>query len=162
MVAGKDVIARREEKPAPDQIGSRSRASILASDGFSLGKAIKSCFPLFSLLAISLLGCTSSATYWATEVTIADIKANPEAYQDEEVMVSGEYQGWSAEYGSPPETRSDWVITDETGWIYVTGKSSGLDPVEDRGMEIAVVGEVCEDNGQTYLEGELVIIRGAK
>jgi len=95
-------------------------------------------------------------------VAIADIKANPEAYQDEEVMVSGEYQGWSSEYGSPPETRSDWVITDETGWIYVTGKSSGLDPVEDRGMEIAVVGEVCEDNGQTYLEGELVIIRGAK
>ena len=162
MVVGKDVTARREAKPATARIGSRSGGGILASNGFSLGKAIKSCFPLFSLLAVSLLGCSSATTYWATEVTIAEIKANPEAYQDEEVLVSGEYQGWSAEYGSPPETRSDWVITDGSGWIYVTGKSSGLDPVGDRGMGIAVVGEVCEDDGQTYLEGKLVIIRSAK
>lgn len=127
-----------------------------------MGKVIKGCFLLFLLLAVSLSSCTSSATYWATEVNIADIKANPETYQGEMVMVSGEYQGWSSEYGSPPVTRSDWVITDETAWIYVTGKSPGLDPVEDVGMGIAVVGQVCEDNGQAYLKAEVIIIGRAK
>ena len=127
-----------------------------------MGKVTKGCLPIFLLLAVSLSSCTSSATYLATEVNIADIRANPEAYQGEKVMVSGEYQGWSSEYGSPPVTRSDWVITDETGWIYVTGKSPGLDPVEDVGKGIAVVGKVCEDNGQAYLKAEIIIIRGAK
>jgi len=74
-------------------------------------------------------------------------------------MVSGEYQGWSGGYGSPPVTRSDWVITDETGGIYVTGKSSGLDPVSDKGKKISVVGKV-EANAQVYLIAEIITIGG--
>lgn len=114
------------------------------------------------ILVVSLLGCNSWATNLATEVNITDIKTNPQVYQKERVIVSGEYQGWSSAYGSPPVTRSDWVITDETGWIYVTGRSSGLDPAEDIGKEISVVGKVCKDNGQVYLKAEMIIIRRAK
>lgn len=73
------------------------------------------------------------------------------------VTVSGEYRGWEAGYGSPPVTRSDWIVRDETGGIYVTGKvSPGLDPVEDRGKEITVCGVVKVKDGQTYIEAEAI------
>lgn len=73
------------------------------------------------------------------------------------MVVSGEYQGWNAEYGSPPVTRSDWVISDETGWIYVSGRYPGLDPVRDKGKELTVVGKV-EAKDQVYLKAEKITI----
>lgn len=108
---------------------------------------------ILALATIILVGCSSLPS----EVGIADIKANPEAYQGERVTISGQYQGWSGGYGSPPVTRSDWVITDDTGWIYVTGKSAGLDPVNDIGKQVIVVGQV-EANTQVYLNAEIITI----
>lgn len=75
------------------------------------------------------------------------------------VTVSGEYQGWNGEYGSPPVTRSDWVIADETGWIYVTGRYPGLDPAKDKGKKITVVGKV-EANDQVFFRAETIKIGG--
>ncbi len=72
--------------------------------------------------------------------------------------MSGEYQGWSSEYGSPPVTRSDWIITDETGGIYVTGRYTELDPVKDKGKKITVAGKVEVSDGQVYLNAEIVTI----
>ena len=54
-----------------------------------------------------------------------DILANPMKYVREPVTVTGEYKGWQGEGYEPPVTRSDWVIKDETGLIYVTVKSQG-------------------------------------
>lgn len=91
------------------------------------------------------------------QVTIADITSNPAEYEGETVTLSGEYRGWESGHGSPPVTRSDWVLKDETGAIYVTGRvSPGLDPVEDRGKKITVYGMVRVKDGQAYIEGEVI------
>ncbi|MFC1937725.1 CARDB domain-containing protein [Chloroflexota bacterium] len=83
---------------------------------------------------------------------VADIWANPETYIGQEVTVSGEYRGWEAGHGSPPVTRSDWAIQDETGSIYVTGDSLGLKYPDDVGKLITVKGIVGLNNGEPYIE----------
>ena len=90
-------------------------------------------------------------------VSIADIISNPDEYEGKTLTLSGEYLGWEPGYGSPPVTRSDWIIKDETGGIYVTTQTSpGLDPVEDRGKEITVHGVVRVKDGQSYIEAKIV------
>lgn len=55
---------------------------------------------------------------------IGDINNNPSVYDGKSVTVIGEYRGWQSELGhGPPVTRSDWILRDETGEIYITGKS---------------------------------------
>jgi hypothetical protein len=50
------------------------------------------------------------------EATIGEIKATPVAYEGKVVTIEGVYQGWKGGYGSPPVTRSDWLVEDATGW----------------------------------------------
>jgi len=91
------------------------------------------------------------------QISIADIISNPTEYEGKTVTMSGEYRGWEPGYGSPPVTRSDWILKDETAGIYVTAKiSPGLDPMEDRGKEITVRGVVKVKDGQAYIEAEVV------
>ncbi len=91
------------------------------------------------------------------QVTIADIASNPTEYEGKTVTVSGEYRGWESGHGSPPVTRSDWILRDETGGIYVTGKvPPGLDPVEDKGKKITVYGVVRLKGDQAYIEAEII------
>ena len=59
---------------------------------------------------------------------IKDILDDPKAWSGKTVLILGVYCGWKPprdvpgpNYTGPPETRSDWIISDETGWIYVTG-----------------------------------------
>ena len=66
------------------------------------------------------------------------------------------YFYWSPWRLVPPVTRSDWVLKDETGSIYVTGKvSPGLDPVEDIGEKITVYGIVRLKDNQAYIEAKI-------
>ena len=84
-------------------------------------------------------------------VRIAEIREKPGQYAGKEVVVVGTYLGW---HGSeaPPVTRSDWVVRDETGEIYVTGLSPNLDPVKDVGVRILVVGLVeLTSDGKPYI-----------
>lgn len=91
------------------------------------------------------------------QLNIAEIISNPTEYEGKTVTLSGEYRGWEPGYGSPPVTRSDWVLKDESGAIYVTGKLlSGLDPVEDRGKQITVHGVVRVKDSQAYIEAEII------
>ncbi|MDA8162727.1 MAG: hypothetical protein M0022_07480 [Desulfobacteraceae bacterium] len=57
----------------------------------------------------------------ARKVTISDILGDP-TLNGETVTVQGRYMGWSS-CGSNTTmlTRSDWVLRDETGCIFVTG-----------------------------------------
>ena len=129
---------------------------------------------LFLLLLLSSAACTTGEEVTAEEqatdgervaggeqvtgdeqITIADIASDPAGYEGKAVTLSGEYRGWEPGYGSPPVTRSDWVLRDETGGIYVTGKvSPGLDPVKDRGEMITVHGVVRVKDGQAYIEAK--------
>ena len=109
---------------------------------------------LVPLLMVVCCGCVPATTEVESieVVSIDDIIARSAYYQGRTVTVSGEYRGWEAGYGPPPVTRSDWVIKNETGAIYVTGKLPGLDPVEDKGRMIQVTGIVRVKDGQVYIE----------
>lgn len=76
--------------------------------------------------------------------SIQEIWNNPEKYQNQMVTLHGQYQGWHGEgIKHPLITRSDWVIKDDTGAIYVTGKTVlKLRPEKDIGIEIIVKGQV--------------------
>lgn len=76
---------------------------------------------------------------------IIDILRNPEVYKDKTVIIVGEYCGWRIPENLPgPKskrplvTRSDWIIKDGSGWIYVTGKLPDLNPVKDVGHKVTV------------------------
>jgi hypothetical protein len=89
------------------------------------------------------------------EVSIADITSDPAGYEGRTVTVRGEYRGWETGYGPAPVTRSDWILKDETGAIYITGRvPPGLDPVDDRGTEITVYGVVKVKDNQVYIEAK--------
>ena len=93
--------------------------------------------------------------------TISAIIKDPEAYIEKDIAIIGEYRGWQSEEGyGPPVTRSDWVIRDESGEIYVTGKLPGLDPVEDIGKKIKVKGVVkIGKNSRPYIEARELVIQ---
>jgi hypothetical protein len=86
-----------------------------------------------------------------TNVTIYQIRSNPSEFLGKKVVIRGVYMGWRGEE-SPPVTRSDWVIDDGTGKIYVTGIIPNLDPVKDIGKNITVVGYVRIVDGKPYIE----------
>jgi len=89
------------------------------------------------------------------QVSIANIISNPAEYEGKTVTLAGEYRGWEPGYGSPPVTRSDWILKDETGGIYITGRvSPGLDPVEDIGKKVTVYGVVRVKDNQAYIEAK--------
>ena len=97
------------------------------------------------------------------KATIGEIRTTPSAYEGKVVTIEGEYQGWQGGFGSPPVTRSDWLVQDATGWLYVTGKSAGLDPVSDVGCPIKVTGLVrLTKEGEPYLYAQEIEIKATK
>jgi len=99
-----------------------------------------------------------------SEATIGEIKAAPALFESERVTVEAIYQGWQGGYGSPPVTRSDWLVEDATGWLYVTGQPpGGLDPLSDTGRPIRVTGQVeLTGGGEPYLVAEEVEVAATK
>ncbi len=53
---------------------------------------------------------------------ISDLMKNPATFEGKFVSVTGHYSGWQNAPGSPPVTRSDWVLCDDDrNAIYCTG-----------------------------------------
>ena len=98
------------------------------------------------------------------EAAIEEIRTSSTLYDGQTVTIDGVYQGWQGGYGSPPVTRSDWLLEDTTGWLYVTGKPAGeLDPLGDVGRPIKVTGQVeLTEEGEPYLVAEEVEIGTTK
>jgi hypothetical protein len=124
------------------------------------------------LIASNVAGCTySSSGNSQKELTniVASIVANPYSYEGQQVTVVGYYRGWDLLHETetgPPVTRSDWVIKDTSGAIYVSAlskaKISSLDPSsrEDVNTILKVVGIVhVSTKGQPYIEAENVEVK---
>jgi hypothetical protein len=92
------------------------------------------------------------------EVNIGDIWEQPHQYEGREVLVQGSYLGWRGQVAHPQITRSDWALQDETGSIYITGKSAkGLDPAQDIGRRLEVLGTVeLNEKSVPYIRAEKV------
>lgn len=114
------------------------------------------------LLAVLLV--TACPPPPSPEATIGEIRASPDLYKGQTVTIEGVYQGWSGGNGSPPVTRSDWLVEDDSGWLYVTGKPAGaLNPLDDIGRPIKVTGQVeLTEDGEPYLVAEGVEIEPTK
>ena len=93
---------------------------------------------------------------------IEQIRQSPQDYLGETVEITGYYHGWDLlrEVGEPPPvTRSDWVIADEGGALYVTGLlPAQLDPAsqDSVGTLIHLVATVAMSEEQVYLEAQSV------
>lgn len=78
----------------------------------------------FFLLFLAILIAVSPVALIAGNLftPIADLLQTPEAHSGKFVSVTGFYSGWKNAPGSPPVSRSDWVLCDENkNAIYCTG-----------------------------------------
>jgi hypothetical protein len=98
---------------------------------------------------------------------VGSIIAEPFAFEGKNITVVGYYRGWDLLHeadAAPPVTRSDWVITDATGAIYVSAKSEakvpdGLSPdsLEDTDTVLRVTGIVrVTEDGHAYIEAKSI------
>jgi len=93
---------------------------------------------------------------------IASIADSPISFDGQTVTITGYYRGWDLLHEAntaPPVTRSDWVIKDGSGALYVSAISEvnvdGLNPgsYEDTTVIMTVIGVVhVIAEGQPYLE----------
>lgn len=97
----------------------------------------------------------------ASDLRIRDLISNPDRWIGEVVFLEGRNAGWQPDpncpncAGGPPVTRSDWVLRDDTGCIYVTGIYA---PANTREQKVFVEGTVRRGRrGQTYVEAKQVI-----
>ena len=127
-----------------------------------------------SLLTATLPACQNASPTPAPTMTtppftqvIKDILADPNGFEGLSVTLVGYYRGWDllGEAGSgPPVTRSDWVIQDDSGAIYVQAGLGvegdiNLDPgsTADTEKVLRVTGFVrVTDAGQPYIEPERI------
>ncbi|BES82177.1 beta-propeller domain-containing protein [Pyrodictium abyssi] len=90
------------------------------------------------------------------EASIRDIREDPQSYQGRLVKIEGMSLGWSGLDEPPPVTRSDWVLSDGTGRIYVAATRG---PIPSYGEKVTVIGTVrISGGGQPYIEPAEVII----
>ena len=96
---------------------------------------------------------------------VGSIIAEPFAFEGQDIIIVGYYRGWDLLHEAnipPPITRSDWVIKDSTGVIYVSAHSEakvpeGVSPdsLQDTGIILKVKGVVrVTKEGQAYIEAE--------
>ncbi len=99
-------------------------------------------------------------TTGAAVVTLANIREairNASSLVGKTVYIRATYHGFQPTPGDPntsagpPVTRSDWVICDSTGCMYVTGTTT-LDPQKDIGAQVNLTGKLQRTKkGQVYL-----------
>ena len=85
---------------------------------------------------------------------IESILSDPGSFAGTEITIQGEYRGWRGKCPeSVPRTRSDWILEDGTGCIYVTGlMPRGLDPAKPANEPVLVRGFVeIFENGKSLI-----------
>ncbi len=113
--------------------------------------------PIFLPVVLIAMILVSIAAYAVEELVtpISDLVKNPAAFEGKFVSVTGHYSGWQNAPGSPPVTRSDWVLCDDDrNAIYCTGlipqdKETGTNPVFWKPMN--VLAQVKIADGKAFL-----------
>lgn len=85
---------------------------------------------------------------------IGQILGNPTGFDSRSVTISGEFRGWRGPCRSgPPVSRSDWMINDASGCLYVHGPlPTGLDASRPGGEKVTVTGVIRLNRGNPYLD----------
>lgn len=93
------------------------------------------------------------------KITIQKILRTPAEYANKEIVLQGTFQGWKGKCEeSSPLTRSDWILKDETGCIYVSGKiPAGVSTLDPKGEPLAVSGAMkIREGGKPYFQAREV------
>jgi hypothetical protein len=79
-----------------------------------------------------------------TNFTIKQILDDTRSFEGKDITVQGISKGWSGTCAaSAMLTRSDWILEDDTGCIYVTGRMpTGSAAIQPQGERIVVQGKV--------------------
>ena len=96
------------------------------------------------------------------KITIQKIFKNPAEFLNREIILEGAFQGWKGKCeDSNPLTRSDWILKDETGCIYVSGKiPSGVSTTDPRGEVVVLSGTLkIKEGGKPYFEAKEVRLK---
>jgi hypothetical protein len=96
------------------------------------------------------------------KITIQEILKNPGEFLNREMILGGAFQGWKGKCeDSNPLTRSDWILKDETGCIYVSGKiPSGVSTTDPRGESVVLSGTLkIKEGGKPYFEAKEVRLK---
>lgn len=111
---------------------------------------------IIPILVICLLAIAGTATTGELFTPINEILASPDVYVDKFVSVYGHYSGWKNAPGSPPVSRSDWVLCDDNNKaIYCTGampQNAETGAPETFWRPLTVLATVKMANGMPYLE----------
>lgn len=79
---------------------------------------------VFSGLLLTTVACATGAVGEFNQVTIGEIMDPPFEFEGKSVLVMGIHSWKHVENAyDPPVTPTDWIIKDDTGWIYVTGEN---------------------------------------
>lgn len=109
---------------------------------------------LFLLIALILITGSLSAEELFTP--IAQLLKAPEQFTDKFVTVSGYYSGWKNAPGSPPVSRSDWVLCDDDkNAIYCTGiipQDAETGAMETYWKPLNVLAQVKIADGRPFLK----------
>jgi len=111
------------------------------------------------MLLLPLWACVQSqgmAVSSPAGPSIAELRGDPAAYAGRTVLVSGSFKGWKgACLSTPPVSRSDWMLEDGTGCIYVHAPlPAGSDALKPQGEAVSLRAVVRQDRrGAPYLEG---------
>lgn len=88
----------------------------------------------------------TSAPLATGALTIRQVITNAAAMHDQPVVLTGSFRGWKGCPDSAMLTRSDWVLEDDSGCIFVTGTlPAGVSPESAKGERIRVTGHVVLD-----------------
>ena len=96
------------------------------------------------------------------KIMIQKILKNPGEFGNKEIVLEGAFQGWKGKCeDSSPLTRSDWILKDETGCIYVSGKiPGGVSTTEPRGEALVLSGTLkIKEGGKPYFEAKEVRLK---
>jgi hypothetical protein len=96
------------------------------------------------------------------KITIQKILNNPAEFVNREIVLEGAFQGWKGKCeDSSPLTRSDWILKDETGCLYVSGKIPGGVSTTAPREEILVLSGTLKikEGGKPYFEAKEVRLK---
>jgi hypothetical protein len=92
----------------------------------------------------------------AGATTIKQVIENASRMNDQQVELTGAFSGWKGCPASSMITRSDWVLEDESGCIYVSGViPGGVSPTSPQGERIQIKGRIIVDkNGKASIKAD--------
>ena len=110
------------------------------------------------VLIVGLLACAGRPAPAERPIgapTVRAIRENPSSWEGRKVRLTGGFKGWSGSCrGAPPVSRSDWMLEDGTGCIYVTGLlPPGVSALTPKGEPLSLEGLIrAGPGGALYLE----------